>query len=556
MRHHLLIASLVTLAIPGCVTPPGTPEVAPLADPECTRCDGANELPFAGADDLPDTSDLDGRKPWTVLVYFATHVGSNAKLAEAVREDLRSMRSVGAGPHANVVIQYHRPETGQVAGIEDVRLELPEAGELPGQAIDPDPIAGMKVLEKLGDTDQGSAQTLEDFVAWAVERYPARRYALILHGHGMAWQGFGIDANHMNHRIKLPELAAALDRARGRSLDAERFDLLMLDGCLMGTLEVAAELKSQARYLLSSEMVEVAAGQPYAQVLPFLTRHPRQSVERIMSNMAHAYVHSYSVEGGYLGPPLPTALTILGLDLDKLDALEQKLRTLADEVRASFGGLSGEQVQTVLDQQSMALADDGLHSADLYQVLHGLEEAPFSTDAVRAAAKDARDFIGYPRDGYNPAERAVTVTAPGDAQIIFGLDAWTRNEDLSGSVPPLKPRFDVRPLGIPVADENLRFRGMLLGGKQELTFHPFLPNVHEFDWVVASADGTKRLRVPGNVKRERDYYVSQSFQTRSPGSPFIVEGHTQGFYFRQSAMVHGLGAQPRATSTKAVSSAT
>jgi hypothetical protein len=32
-------------------------------------------------------------------------------------------------------------------------------------------------------------QTLVDFVSWAVETYPADRYALVLSDHGLGWPG-------------------------------------------------------------------------------------------------------------------------------------------------------------------------------------------------------------------------------------------------------------------------------------------------------------------------------------------------------------------------------
>ena len=45
------------------------------------------------------------------------------------------------------------------------------------------------VVQDLGEEDMGRAQTLVDFVTWAVNSYPADHYVLILSDHGAGWYG-------------------------------------------------------------------------------------------------------------------------------------------------------------------------------------------------------------------------------------------------------------------------------------------------------------------------------------------------------------------------------
>jgi hypothetical protein len=191
------------------------------------------------------------------------------------------------------------------------------------------------------------------------------------------------------------------------------------------------------------------------------------------------------------------------------------------------------------------VADDQIHSSDLYQVLAGAEEAPWADDAAREAAFAARDFIGYARDGYNPAMRAVEVSAAEPGTVVFGLDGWTRADDVTGAKPAL-PTFEAAAFGAQ-AQPGARFPGLKLAadaarpGTFSATLRPFIPLVREFDWLVLDESGTRVLAGPKSIKRERDYYVTQSFQDRSPDSPFLVEAHTQGYYFKNTQMVHGLG---------------
>ena len=48
---------------------------------------------------------------------------------------------------------------------------------------------GSQVVEDLGEVNMADGQTLVDFVKWAMENYPADKYALILSDHGMGWPG-------------------------------------------------------------------------------------------------------------------------------------------------------------------------------------------------------------------------------------------------------------------------------------------------------------------------------------------------------------------------------
>jgi hypothetical protein len=514
----------------------------------CPNCDGEENVPFwdDGSDEGPD----DGQKPWTVMIYFATHVSSSPALVQSVKANLRAMRQVGAGPYANVIIQYHRPDARADGSVKDVRLWLPAEG----QDIDsPDEVAGLPVMKELDgdDADSGNPQTLENFVAETMAGYPAQRYALVMHGHGFAWSGFAFDELYGSH-MKLDQLADAVDRGRTRAAvpgqDPARLDLTMFDACLMSTIEVATQMAPETRYLLMSEDVEVAAGQPYQDVLPELTIHPRMETEHIMANIAHAYVYYYSQARGYTGPPPQTALTLVGLDLDKVGGLVGRLEAVATAVRRA-GGLQTPQVRDLLASRDMTVVDDEIHSADLYQLLSALEEADTTSPEVKDAANQARTFIGYPRDGYNPAERAVVVHSGQPAVAVFGLDGWQRNDDVTGTMLPAS--YDGQALGLP-SPPGMLFRGVPLEADPEpdaggfgYRFHPFVPNALQFDWLLVDGNGAP-LGEPGGVQRERDYYVTQSFQSRSPDSPFVVEAHTQGYYFPQghtagSAMVHGLG---------------
>jgi hypothetical protein len=103
--------------------------------------------------------------------------------------------------------------------------------------------------------------SLVDFITWAVETYPARKYALIMSDHGAGWPGgwmdpapgglgrdkvvmaqlFGVDG------LWLMELDRALAKARQQT-GLDKFELIGFDACLMGQLEVFTAVEPHARY--------------------------------------------------------------------------------------------------------------------------------------------------------------------------------------------------------------------------------------------------------------------------------------------------------------------
>jgi hypothetical protein len=51
------------------------------------------------------------------------------------------------------------------------------------------------MVASLGEVNMADADTLVDFITWAVQTYPASKHALILSDHGMGWPGGWSDAS-------------------------------------------------------------------------------------------------------------------------------------------------------------------------------------------------------------------------------------------------------------------------------------------------------------------------------------------------------------------------
>ena len=96
-------------------------------------------------------------------------------------------------------------------------------------------------------------ETLSDFIRWTAEKYPARKYALVLWDHGGGSKtGIFIDELFEGDMMYLDELRDAL-LGGGVNLEA-----VLFDACLMANLETAYAVKDSAKWMIASE--EVVAG--------------------------------------------------------------------------------------------------------------------------------------------------------------------------------------------------------------------------------------------------------------------------------------------------------
>ena len=84
---------------------------------------------------------------------------------------------------------------------------------------------------------------LSRFISETAARFPARRYALIMQGHGSGWY-FSIEPGHT---VSSAAVASAIRKA------GVPFEIIGLDMCLMSSLETAWEFRHLTSYLVACE---------------------------------------------------------------------------------------------------------------------------------------------------------------------------------------------------------------------------------------------------------------------------------------------------------------
>jgi len=132
---------------------------------------------------------------------------------------------------------------------------------------------GLFVLDEVGnwksievyrqDVNSGDPKLLKDFIS-RFSQITSRYRALIIWNHGSAWI---YDSSYITKAIGFDETqvdALAINEIR-KALEELNvgFDIIGMDACMMGSLEVANELRDRARYLVASFFSEPGLGWNY-----------------------------------------------------------------------------------------------------------------------------------------------------------------------------------------------------------------------------------------------------------------------------------------------------
>ena len=238
-----------------------------------------DELPQFNNDPLPTLSSSGpSDQTWTIMLY---QDADDKILEQDIFLDLNEAERVGSSANVNIVAQLDR-YTGGFSGDGNWssarRYFITRDNNL--QAI------SSELIEDLGEVNMADGQTLVDFVTWAANEYPADKYVLIMSDHGIGWPGGWTDPDPavptdrslpitaaLGNDLYLMEIDQALADIRAQT-NIDQFELIGMDACLMGGIEIFSALAPHARYAVASQEVEPALGWAYAGFLEQLTANP------------------------------------------------------------------------------------------------------------------------------------------------------------------------------------------------------------------------------------------------------------------------------------------
>jgi Clostripain family len=366
----LLGVGTMTLALAGCGG--GGTTIPPTVDPT----DGGRVVAQPGWT-VQKSVGVQPRKKWTVLVYIN---GANDLETYGVL-NMNQMEKVGSTADINIVTQFKR-----IGGRYDsTNGDWSDTRRFYVRRDGDDPNINSYLLSQRTGVDMGNPTTLQEFINWGVETFPAEHYNLVIWNHGAGWRsvkvskttrGVSYDDTTSNH-IDTIALPGAIVHPEGK-----KWDLLTVDCSLMQMIEVLYEWRNTADYIVGSEESPPGEGYIYDVTLGKLAANPSMDGKTLGihyaddagTRFANQYGITQSVIDTTKVAPIVSALNSLGATLMSLKT------TFGTEI-----SLARDEAQSYEYPENKDL----LHFLDRLEVRVNDAELKQKTAAVRAAAKAA-----------------------------------------------------------------------------------------------------------------------------------------------------------------------
>lgn len=368
---------------------------------------------------------------WTVLVYM----NADNDLTDYAGIDLNEMEKIGSSNAVNIVVQL------DTLGNHGVRRYL-ISKDTGTQTI------SSPVLEHLPEQDSSQAETLMEFILYALENYPSKNYLLVLWSHGEGYLG-GISYDATSKRwMTIKQLQDALTFMQDAYLP-NGVNIYAADACLMQSLEVLYQLRKQARYFIGSANREKKTGWNYESVLRYLVNDPFQHAKHqyggagadsaywLALAIPHLYLQHYQQYDTHA-----TMNTVVGKELERKDysAFLPSLKRLAAALRSYVAQNQFLHTLQVITAASQAYAyAPANRDAKTFLARLRMLVSPTLHKEIDAVLASLRSLVLRPLSERHPDQRIYYGKAFA-RQMAAGLTLWlpTSEEEFIATSPIFK----------------------------------------------------------------------------------------------------------------------
>ncbi|MDD2228968.1 MAG: clostripain-related cysteine peptidase [Candidatus Cloacimonetes bacterium] len=290
---------------------------------------------------------------WTVLVYMA----ADNNLATNAVIDINSMEIATQPEGLNIIVQADFPE-----GAKRYRIMQ-----------DTSSLVTSPIISNMGSIDSGDYHTLNSFINWGFQAYPADRKMLVIWSHGNSWYKNSdsksiCDDDTSQNRINVynGELAQAF-------ANTPHLDILLLDACSMQGIEVLTEIYTFTDYVIASADLVPANGFPYETIIPLF----ETDINTILAQIPNLFVESYLPWGDINTGGQYWTTTCSSIRTADILAFNAAFKSFATTYRSSGADL--------LDIRQLCFSmNDGMADVDMKEFLYRVSDAGLG--GVSAAA--------------------------------------------------------------------------------------------------------------------------------------------------------------------------
>lgn len=196
---------------------------------------------------------------WTILMYVcgadleSSYASSNEGLATM---DLKEIASVSGQPDdVNVVVQAGGSNSWSSTYSSVISTSKTNRFHLQNKTYVKD--------SQSTKVNMGLESSLEDFITWGLQTYPADKIGLIFWNHGGGMTGCCFDEQYSNDGLTPSEFSSAIKSAKSAVGYDDKFEFIGYDCCLMQVQDIAGLNAEYAKYQIASEESEWGYGWTY-----------------------------------------------------------------------------------------------------------------------------------------------------------------------------------------------------------------------------------------------------------------------------------------------------
>ncbi len=159
-------------------------------------------------------------------------------------------------------------------------------------------IEGTKLVRdaQLTKANMGLSSTLQSFVEYGINTYPAEKMAFVFWNHGGAMYGCCNDELYNDDSLTNQEVNTAFKNAFKNTGRTEKFEWVAYDCCLMAVQDIAEFNSEYFNYMGASQESEPGAGWDYDNFLDDLYADPYIDTPTLLSEMADTFVEKCRVD--------------------------------------------------------------------------------------------------------------------------------------------------------------------------------------------------------------------------------------------------------------------
>ncbi|MBP1661897.1 MAG: hypothetical protein H6P94_146 [Thermoplasmatales archaeon] len=245
-----------------------------------------------------DSRPLSRSVDWTIMVYL---VGDN-NLSAAQGQVLQNIRACGASEQVAISVLIDQNTAS------DTKLYYLDGTTLVQQTWP-------------AESSMDDPATLVQFVTKIKDELPAENYALFISSNkGCGWQGVCWDEHGRGQMITMPELLDALNQITSNG--ADKLDILGIETCMTGNMEVAYQINSCVRYFIAYPECGMLYDWPYVLAFTDLKNDPSMTPSEFSITMVDHFVpHDYTQD--------QTKTTMAATNLSYVSSLGESVDGLA-----------------------------------------------------------------------------------------------------------------------------------------------------------------------------------------------------------------------------------